>query len=210
MSPPSPGRNVCRTKAVHSEKVPTVDCAFSGLNPHIKFILSSLFIACCLIINTIALYPSLLLTIQTQYSNQPTFSFLINRNDGLPYLFCSVEFHFLRNHYNRFMLSRNHFETPLLSSARLAKRTLVIYGQSAAMVTTVLHERGYKAVHLSGSKLSSYGLRGSEIYEIFNVFPRKRARRGSRLWRSTSSSRLRSVDSKSRLSVNKAKAPWKY
>ncbi|PIO60292.1 hypothetical protein TELCIR_18214 [Teladorsagia circumcincta] len=54
-------------------------------------------------------------------------------------------------HYNRFMLSRNHFETPLLSSARLANRTLVIYGQSAGIATATLHQRGFKAVHLSGN-----------------------------------------------------------
>nr|CDJ82051.1 Hypothetical protein CBG01547 [Haemonchus contortus] len=124
-------------------------------------------------------------------------------------------------HYNRFMLSRNHFETPLLSSARLAKRTLVIYGQSAAMVTTVLHERGYKAVHLSGSiplyktfypkGLTTKSGSDFDIAVLTEALQRKiDSDRGSRLWRSTSSSRLRSVDSKSRLSVNKAKAPWKY
>ncbi|VDO61006.1 unnamed protein product [Heligmosomoides polygyrus] len=54
-------------------------------------------------------------------------------------------------HYNRYLLSRNHFETPLLSSARLKDQTLVIYGQAAGMVTATLHQRGFKAVYLTGS-----------------------------------------------------------
>uniref|UniRef100_A0A0K0D9U4 Isochorismatase domain-containing protein n=1 Tax=Angiostrongylus cantonensis TaxID=6313 RepID=A0A0K0D9U4_ANGCA len=61
---------------------------------------------------------------------------------------------YLAEHFNRFTLSRNYFETPLLAMARLEKRTLVIYGESANTVTSTLHQRNYKAVYLSGSQFS--------------------------------------------------------
>ncbi|KAK5982749.1 Rhodanese domain-containing protein [Trichostrongylus colubriformis] len=123
-------------------------------------------------------------------------------------------------HYNRFMLSRNHFETPLLASARLAKQTLVIYGQSASVATATLHQRGYKVVHLFGNiplyktfypkGLTSKTGSTLDINVLAEALQRKiDSDRGGRLWRSTSASRLRSVDNKAKNPVHKAKPPWK-
>uniref|UniRef100_A0A1I7XAR0 Rhodanese domain-containing protein n=1 Tax=Heterorhabditis bacteriophora TaxID=37862 RepID=A0A1I7XAR0_HETBA len=55
------------------------------------------------------------------------------------------------HHFNRTLLSRNYFETPILESARKTGTTLVIYGHRANVVTATLHERGYKAIYLTGN-----------------------------------------------------------
>ncbi|KAK6040759.1 hypothetical protein COOONC_21735 [Cooperia oncophora] len=118
------------------------------------------------------------------------------------------------------MLSRNHFETPLLSSARLANQTLVIYGQSAATATATLHQRGYRAIFLPGN-ISSYktiypkGLTSKtgsalDIALLSEALQKKMdSDRGGRLWRSTSASRLRTVSSRSSTPATRAKPPWK-
>ncbi|KAK6746881.1 hypothetical protein RB195_000244 [Necator americanus] len=124
-------------------------------------------------------------------------------------------------HFNRFLLSRNYFETPLLVDARIEKRTLVIYGESASMVTTALHQRGYAAVYLSGNipfftTFYTTGLttKSGDTFDISaleEALERKRNfDRGGRLWRSTSASRIRSVQSDRNGSAKKIKVPWKY
>ncbi|KAJ1367946.1 Endoplasmic reticulum resident protein 44 [Parelaphostrongylus tenuis] len=127
-------------------------------------------------------------------------------------------------YFNRFTLSRNHFETPLLATARLEKRTLVIYGESANTVTSILHQRGYKAVYLSGTipyfktfypkGLTTKSGNTMDFAALEEALRRKiDSNRGGRLWRSTSSSRLRSVDTKDNSSLSastkKIKIPWK-
>ncbi|KJH49232.1 hypothetical protein DICVIV_04672 [Dictyocaulus viviparus] len=125
-------------------------------------------------------------------------------------------------HFNRFTLSRNHFETPLLATARLQKRTLVIYGQSANMVTSTLHQRDYKAVYLSGSIpfFTTFYPKGLttktgdtiDIAALQESLQKKiDSDRGGRLWKSTSASRLHNVNAKNNISVSakKHKIPWK-
>ncbi|WKY03811.1 hypothetical protein Q1695_005067 [Nippostrongylus brasiliensis] len=123
-------------------------------------------------------------------------------------------------HYNRFLLSRNHFETPILTSARLADRTLVIYGQSANTVTATLHQRSFKAVFLTGSipfyktfypkGLTSKTGSTLDISALEEALVNKQNNdRGGRLWRSTSASRIRSVTPKPATTAKKNMIPWK-
>ncbi|WKY03816.1 hypothetical protein Q1695_005069 [Nippostrongylus brasiliensis] len=123
-------------------------------------------------------------------------------------------------HYNRFLLSRNHFETPILTSARLADRTLVIYGQSANTVTATLHQRGFKTVFLTGSipfyktfypkGLTSKTGSTLDISALEEALVNKQNNdRGGRLWRSTSASRIRSVTPKPATTAKKNMIPWK-
>ncbi|CAJ0602222.1 unnamed protein product [Cylicocyclus nassatus] len=125
-------------------------------------------------------------------------------------------------HFNRFLLSRSHFETPLLADARLENRTLVIYGESANTVTAALHQRGYSAVFLCGTipyfkSFYPKGLTTKKSASAFDIPTLEKALeakiasdRGGRLWRSTSASRIRSVSSKKSSSTTKSKAPWKF
>ncbi|KHJ94382.1 hypothetical protein OESDEN_05692 [Oesophagostomum dentatum] len=124
-------------------------------------------------------------------------------------------------HFNRLLLSRNYFETPLLADARLKNRTLVIYGQSANTVTATLHQRGYAAVHLTGSipLFTSFYPKGltTKSGDSFDTKALEEALqnkvnsdRGGRLWRSTSASRLRSVNPKKPDTAKKSKAPWRF
>ncbi|EYB94784.1 hypothetical protein Y032_0167g126 [Ancylostoma ceylanicum] len=124
-------------------------------------------------------------------------------------------------HFNRFLLSRSYFETPLLTNARMQKRTLVIYGQGANMVTASLHQRGYITVYLSGNIpfFTSFYTKGltTKSGDAFDIPALEEALenkinsdRGGRLWRSTSASRIRSVESKKIGSKKNIKIPWKY
>lgn len=55
-------------------------------------------------------------------------------------------------HYDRIMLSRLVYETPILAQARAEGHLLVIYGREAERVAKVLFQRGFKTVLLKGSE----------------------------------------------------------
>ncbi|KAF1758298.1 hypothetical protein GCK72_014756 [Caenorhabditis remanei] len=113
-------------------------------------------------------------------------------------------------HYDRIMLARLIYETPILAQARAEGHLLVIYGREADRVAKVLFQRGFKTVLLKGNVAQfkeSYPCLvepSIDFVKLKEIYEKKRnSVFGGRLWRSTSASRLKSVQQEERIEKSK-------
>ncbi|EFO89527.1 hypothetical protein CRE_15102 [Caenorhabditis remanei] len=104
------------------------------------------------------------------------------------------------------MLARLIYETPILAQARAEGHLLVIYGREADRVAKVLFQRGFKTVYVAQFKESYPCLVEPSIdfVKLKEIYEKKRnSVFGGRLWRSTSASRLKSVQQEERIEKSK-------
>ncbi|CAI5447767.1 unnamed protein product [Caenorhabditis angaria] len=113
-------------------------------------------------------------------------------------------------HYDRIMLARLCYETPVLARARVENHMLVIYGRESERVSNVLFQRGFKTVHLRGNTAQfkeQYPCLfepSIDFLKLREIYDQKRNHvYGGRLWRSTSASRLKTVSRNERAEKSK-------
>ncbi|CAI2351236.1 unnamed protein product [Caenorhabditis sp. 36 PRJEB53466] len=126
-------------------------------------------------------------------------------------------------HYDRIMLARLIYETPILAQARAEGHLLVVYGREAERVTKVLFQRGFKTVLLKGNialfreQYPCLLEPTIDFVQLREIYERKKNNvYGGRLWRSTSASRLKSVDRNERAEkakkvnrpASQSRKPW--
>ncbi|CAI4227749.1 unnamed protein product [Auanema sp. JU1783] len=126
-------------------------------------------------------------------------------------------------HYDRRLLSRNHFDTDTIAQGRNGGKALIIYGIGSGSTTAALIQRGYNAIQLQGStSLFKEVLPNGflfprhehfDVQALKSVLEKKRNEpRGERLWRSTSATRLKSSQDQSRIRQSTPKPvriPWR-
>ncbi|CAB3405889.1 unnamed protein product [Caenorhabditis bovis] len=140
-----------------------------------------------------------------QIGNSPESFFIIDVNDHDEYQRSHITNAY---HYDRIMLARLIYETPVLAEARSEGHLLVIYGRESERVANVLFQRGFKTVHLPNASFKEqYPCLFEptiDIVKLKEIYEAKKNRvYGGRLWRSTSASRLKSVGHSERAEKSK-------
>ncbi|CAD6192876.1 unnamed protein product [Caenorhabditis auriculariae] len=126
--------------------------------------------------------------------------YIIDVNDHSEYEKCHVVGAYF---YDRLLLSRLVFETPVLKQASTTRTTLVIYGRESERVSNVLFQRGWRTIYLTGNidlfkeKYPALVDKNFDIDQLREQHDRKRNNvYGGRLWRSASASRVSTAERK--------------